>query len=189
LLLYLLREEGLGPDDIELVPADDGGQAAFLFTSGEVDAAVTWDPWIRNAQALTDGNVLVTTRDVPGLLLGVVAANANFLDERVDLIAATLRAWFKAVAFTREHPDEAAEIMARHYNVPVGDFQSMLGGAKLADLADTLETFGTEENPGPVVQLAEDASELWLAAGVIERPVAPSEVVSWSVIKRLRATR
>jgi NitT/TauT family transport system substrate-binding protein len=188
-LLYLLRDEGLGPDDIELVPADDGGQAAFLFTSGEVDAAVTWDPWISNAEDLTDGHVLITTRDVPGLLLGIVAANANYLDERADRIAAALRAWFKAVAFTREHPQEAAEIMAGHYNVPIEDFQAMLAGAKLADLADTLETFGTEENPGPVYKLAEDASELWMAAGVIERPVAPSEVVSWVVVSLLRGDR
>ncbi|MDQ3746163.1 MAG: ABC transporter substrate-binding protein, partial [Acidobacteriota bacterium] len=42
LLLLVMRNEGMGPKDFTLVPADDGSQAAQLFTSGRVDAAVTW---------------------------------------------------------------------------------------------------------------------------------------------------
>jgi len=75
----VLRKEGLGPQDITFVPADDGSQAAQLFTSGRVDAAVTWDPWISKAESLTGGHVLITTRDTPGVLLGIVAANSELL--------------------------------------------------------------------------------------------------------------
>src|SRR5207248_702693 len=70
-LLHLLKQNNLGPKDIELVPADDGGQAATMFASGRVDAAVTWDPWISQADKKTEGkgHVLITTRDAPGLIL------------------------------------------------------------------------------------------------------------------------
>jgi len=186
-LLHLLHQNQLGPDDVELVPADDGGQASLLFTSGRVDAAVTWDPWISRAESLTEGHVLVTTKDAPGLILGIVAAHKERFPDRADAICRVQKAWFKAVQYCREHPDEAAEIMAKEYNVPVDEFRQMAKGAQLADQAQTLKTFGTKQAPGPVYQLAEDASKLWLKAGVIEKPVKPEDVVDWTIVDKLAA--
>jgi NitT/TauT family transport system substrate-binding protein len=186
LLLYLLRQNGMGPKDVQLVPADDGGQAAFLFTSGNADAAVTWDPWISQTEKLAGGHVLITTREAPNLLLGIVAANKNYLSERSDRIARAMRAWFKAVEYTKTHPDEAAAIMSKEFNVPPVDFKRMAAGAQLTDLPDTLKTFGTAAQPGPIRQLALDASELWMASGVIDKPVAPEQVIDWSVVDKLR---
>ncbi len=189
LLIHALREHGLAPDDIDLVPADDGSQAATLFTSGRVDAAVTWDPWISRAEELTDGKVILTTRDAPRVLLGIVAANSSFLEERRDRIFRALKAWFKAVRFCRDQPDEAARIMAGKFNVSVEEFKNMALGAQLADLSETLHTFGTPADPGPIAQLAQDASDLWLQVGAIRSAVEPREVVDWSVVQMLQNER
>lgn len=188
-LLHLLDQNDLGPDDIELVPADDGGQASLLFTSGRVDAAVTWDPWISRAESLTEGHVLITTKDAPGLILGIVAAHKERLPDRADAIYRVQKAWFKAVEYCQDHPDEAAEIMAKQYNVPVDKFKQMAKGAKLADRAEMLKTFGTREQPGPIRQLAEDANKLWMKAGVIEKPVRPEDVIDWTIVERVRGER
>lgn len=185
-LLLVMRKEGMGPKDFTLVPADDGSQAAQLFTSGSVDAAVTWDPWISKAESLTNGHVLITTRETPGTLLGIVAANSELLPQRKDRIVRAQRAWLKAVDFCRDHPDEAAQIMSKEFNVPVEDFKRMAGGAKLADLAEELNTFGTADHPGPIMQLAKDANEVWLQAGAIKQPVDPRQVIDWSVVDELR---
>jgi NitT/TauT family transport system substrate-binding protein len=190
-LLYLLRKNKLGPKDIELVPADDGGQAGTLFASGKVDAAVTWDPWISNAASKTGGkgHVIVTTRDEPGLILGIVAANKKTLAERADRIYRAQKAWFKAVQYCKDHPKESNAIMAKEYNVPVAEFGPMLAGAKLADLAETRKTFGTAGKPGPIYQLAKDASKLWLEAGAIKKPVQPEDVIDWTIVERFGAEK
>jgi NitT/TauT family transport system substrate-binding protein len=187
-LLLVLRKEGLGPQDIIFVPADDGSQAAQLFTSGRVDAAVTWDPWISKAESLTGGHVLITTRDTPGVLLGIVAANSELLPQRKDQIVRSQRAWLKAVDFCLAHPDEAAQIMSKEFNVPPDDFKRMADGAKLADLKEELRTFGTAQTPGPIVQLAKDASELWLKTGATKKAVDPKDVIDWTVVDELRKT-
>lgn len=187
-LLLVLRKEGLGPQDITFVPADDGSQAAQLFTSGRVDAAVTWDPWISKAESLTGGHVLITTRETPGMLLGIVAANSELLPQRKDRIVRAQKAWLKAVDFCLAHPDEAAQIMSKEFNVPADDFKRMATGAKLADLKEELTTFGTAQAPGPIVQLARDASELWLKAGAIKKPVEPKDVIDWAIVDELRKT-
>ncbi|HJQ25460.1 MAG TPA: ABC transporter substrate-binding protein [Blastocatellia bacterium] len=188
-LLLVLRKQGLGPQDITFVPADDGSQAAQLFTSGRVDAAVTWDPWISKAGSLTGGHVLITTRETPGMLLGIVAANSELLPQRKDQIVRAQRAWLKAVNFCLAQPDEAAQIMAREFNVPADDFKRMAGGAKLADLKEELSTFGTPQAPGPIVQLAKDASDLWLKVGAIKSPVEPKDVIDWTIVDALRKSK
>jgi NitT/TauT family transport system substrate-binding protein len=185
-LLVVLRKQGLGPNDITFVPADDGSQAAQLFTSGQVDAAVTWDPWISKAESLTSGHVLITTRDTPDVLLGIVAANSELLTQRKDQIYRSQKAWLKAVEFCRQNPDEAAQIMAKEFNVPVDDFKRMANGAQLADLNEELRVFGTAQQPGLIVQLAKDANDLWLQSGAIKKPVDPKDVIDWSIVDELR---
>jgi NitT/TauT family transport system substrate-binding protein len=185
-LLYLLKKHNLGPSDISLVPADDGGQAAFLFTSGRVDAAVTWDPWISQAGKLTKGHVLVTTKDEPELILGIVAANKNLISKRSDRIYKVMRAWFKAVKYCQNNLEEASIIMAKEYNVPVEDFKRMAKGAKLFDLEETLRIFGTEEKPGSIYKLAQDGNEIWWDAGVIDKKVNPKDVIDWTIINKFK---
>jgi NitT/TauT family transport system substrate-binding protein len=188
LLLYLLRKNGMKPGDVTLVPADDGGQAGSLFASGKVDAAVTWDPWISEAEKRApDGHVIVTTRDEPRLLLGIVAAHKNHLPARADRILRAQKAWFKAVEFCKKNPQKANEIMAGKYNVPVAEFGAMLAGAELADLKETEKTFGTPDKPGPAYKLAEEAVQLWQEAGVIKKAVDPGAVIDRTVIDRLTA--
>jgi NitT/TauT family transport system substrate-binding protein len=185
LLLYLLRKNHMTSKDIIRVPADDGGQAGTLFASGKVDAAVTWDPWISQAEKLTKGHVILTTRDTPGLILGIVAANKTTLAQKADKITRAQKAWFKAVQYCRDHPEESNAIMAKEYNVPVADFGPMIAGAKIADLQENVRTFGTREHPGPAYQLATDASELWQEAGVIKAPVKPEDVIDWTILEKL----
>lgn len=185
-LLLVLSKQGLGPRDFTFVPADDGSQAALMFTSGRVDAAVTWDPWISKAESLSKGHVLITTRDTPRVVLGIVAANSQLLPQRRDRIYQSQRAWLKAVEFCHKYPDEAAQIMAKEYNVPVADFKRMAAGAQIADLDEELKTFGTAQQPGLIVQLAKDASNLWLQAGAIKKTVDPKDVIDWTVVDKLR---
>lgn len=190
-LLYLLKQNNLGLKDIQLVPADDGGQAGAVFASGRVDAAVTWDPFISQAESKTEGrgHVIITTRETPGLILGIVAANKRTLPERADRIYRAQKAWFKAVQFCRDHPEEANAIMSKKYNVPIAEFGPMLAGAKLADLDETMKTFGTAGKPGPIFQLAKDASKLWLESGAIKKPVEPGDVIDWSIVEKLTAEK
>jgi hypothetical protein len=76
--------------------------------------------------------------------------------------------------------------MAKEFNVPVGDFKRMAAGAQLADLQEELNTFGTAQKPGPVVQLAKDANSIWLTAGAIKKNVDPHDVINWTVVDELR---
>lgn len=111
---YVLKEAaGLGPDtDLALSQMPVGNMNAALDT-GVVDAAFTWEPFISQSVLRGAGRVVF---DVNGALPGypwyVIAAPAKTLKERPDDLVKLLRANLKAIAFLREHPEEADQIIA-----------------------------------------------------------------------------
>lgn len=116
---YVLQEAaGLSPDtDLALSQMPVGNMNAALDT-GVVDAAFLWEPFISQSVLRGAGRVVF---DVNGALPGypwyVVAAPDKTLKERPDDLVKLLRANSKAIAFLREHPEEADRIIARSFKL------------------------------------------------------------------------
>ncbi|OWV98068.1 ABC transporter substrate-binding protein [Rhizobium sp. R693] len=116
---FVLKETaGLNPDtDLQLSQMPVGNMNAALDT-GVVDAAFSWEPFISQSVLRGAGRVVF---DVNGALPGypwyVVAAPARTLRERPDDLVKLLRANAKAIAFLREHPEEANRIIARSFKL------------------------------------------------------------------------
>jgi NMT1/THI5 like len=80
-LNVLLKEAGLSQDDIEVVAlsAEDAGNA---FVLGDIDVAVTWEPWLSLARAAEHGHLLADSSDHPGLIVDVLTSSPSVLEER-----------------------------------------------------------------------------------------------------------
>src|SRR5215472_15096172 len=116
--ILLLEQAGLKPDDAELVKTGGYGEAVVALNLGAIDASAIADPvWSKNkAQfraVVTANDVLPPLCNVIGVTTGEAAATKG------DFIRAILRGRRKAVAFMSEHPDEAADIVAKVYNLDV----------------------------------------------------------------------
>ncbi len=112
-LNVLLKEAGLSQDDIEVVAlsAEDAGNA---FVLGDIDVAVTWEPWLSLARAAEHGHLLADSSDHPGLIVDVLTSSPSVLEERLPDFKAFARAWAAAVAYVEAHPEEANRIMAKN---------------------------------------------------------------------------
>ena len=105
-LNVLLKEAGLSQDDIEIVTlaAEDAGNA---FLMREVDAAVTWEPWLTQGQG---GRARPSPRrhsGPPGLMVDVPDVEPSVLEDRLPEFRALARAWDAAVDYVEAHPEEA----------------------------------------------------------------------------------
>ena len=185
-LNLLLHEAGLTQSDVTVVPFSPGG-AGHAFEIGEVDAAVTWEPWLSRTRERDRGHVLADTAQRPGLLIEAVAARAEVLEERTAEFAALYRAWQRAVAFAREDPDAADEIMAagighwlRHPMV-VAD---MRAGIAWYDGADNAALFGAPGRPGPLADAIERAIAIWDGFGKLQVRLKPRDLISHAVVGR-----
>ena len=65
---YLFYKKGMSLDDITIAPRrPDDAWLAFL--NGEVDAAVTWEPWLSTAAQRPGGHILISTREEPHIII------------------------------------------------------------------------------------------------------------------------
>ena len=178
-LNVLLKEAGLSQDDIEVVAlsAEDAGNA---FVLGDIDVAVTWEPWLSLARAAEHGHLLADSSDHPGLIVDVLTSSPSVLEERLPDFKAFARAWAAAVAYVEAHPEEANRIMAKNVGGWLEDpavFAETLEGIRFYDSARNREFFGTPDHPGQIYQTAQYGIDIWSSLGALKADITPADVI------------
>jgi NitT/TauT family transport system substrate-binding protein len=178
-LNVLLREAGLSEADIEHVEmsADDAGNAFLL---QEVDAAVSWEPWLTQGKEAAHGHLLADSSERPGLVADCLVTRSEVFDDRLAEFRALARAWDAALNYVAAHPDEANEIMARHVGGWLEDpavFAETLKGVRFYDSARNREYFGTPENPGQIYQTSQYGIDIWRSLGALDVELTPADVI------------
>jgi NitT/TauT family transport system substrate-binding protein len=112
----LLQAGGYTEADAELVKTGGFGEGIAALDSGQIDVAPITEPlW---SKVKTKYRAVVVANDVLPPLDNVVGvATVEMMEKRGDFIRAVIRARRKAVIFMKEHPDEAAVIVAKEYNL------------------------------------------------------------------------
>jgi NitT/TauT family transport system substrate-binding protein len=178
-LNVLLKEAGLSQADIEHVEmsADDAGNAFLL---QEVDAAVSWEPWLTQGKEAAHGHLLADTSQRPGLVADCLVTRTDVLDARLTEFRALARAWDAALDYVAAHPDESNEIMARHVGGWLEDpavFAETLKGVRFYDSARNREFFGTPDHPGQIYKTAQYGIDIWSSLGALKADIAPADVI------------
>ncbi len=159
----LLLEAGLTQDDIKMVnmTATDAGAA---FVAGRVDAAVTWEPHLTLGEQTEHGHRLVDSSQKPGLIVDVVAATQETVNNRGDELKAFVRAWQRALEFLKSNPAESYQIMADGVGGWLADpveFEAVATGVEYLNINQNMEMFGTAEAPGQLHKTLSDAIAIW----------------------------
>ncbi|MDQ0204497.1 aliphatic sulfonate ABC transporter substrate-binding protein [Pectinatus haikarae] len=115
LLALLLEKENLTFNDIQSVNIPAGDIPAAL-ESGQIDAAVIWEPFI--SQLVASGKAKVIA-DGTGIKRGnlVTYAVKKYAEENPQIIAAYIKACQRASDYIKSNPKEAAELIAKDMKV------------------------------------------------------------------------
>ena len=131
-----LEQAHLSLDDVKLESMDQLNIAEALL-KGEIDATHTYPPYSTELMKHQDQVVqLFDSAQMPGEILDIVAIDPALITDRPEDIQAMRRAWDKAVAYGKAHPDEANDIMAHVEGIDVKDFDNALSGVKVLSLAE-----------------------------------------------------
>lgn len=182
-LNVLLKEAGLSEADIEVadLSAEDAAQAFLL---EEVDAAVTYEPYLSEAKQAAHGHLLTDSSKQPGLAFDCLMTKRSLLQARRKEFGALARAWDAAVKYIEAHPDEAHEIMARHLGGRLENpaaFVATLKGVSFYDAEANREFFGTPEQPGPIYQTMQLAIDVLSDAGQLKTELSPADVIAHGI--------
>ena len=165
--------------DVQNMAAGDAGAA---FVAGKVDAAITWQPWLSKASKTDFGHTLMDSKATPGIIVDTFAMRKDFIQAHPDAVKGITAAWYDSIKFLKEHPDEAIDIIAKHLGEKPENVKSELQDVTFYDEAGNKQYFGTKENPGEFYKVAKMASDLWMELKLIEKPVAPEDVLDGSYL-------
>jgi NitT/TauT family transport system substrate-binding protein len=181
LLLVGLEKAGLNESDITLtnMSADDAGAA---FVAGQLDAAVTWEPWVTKAKS-AGGHTIFTSAEIPDTIIDCVAVPKASVAAKRANYAAFMGAIDKGVAFLRSSPDESATLIAKYLGASVDDVKGMLEGDKIYGLADNRMMFGTTGSEAPAFATLQRVIDFTKGKGLISREVSPASMVDASIIR------
>lgn len=143
-LRYALDHNGLSLADITQIDLNPE-KSADAVVAGDADVAVTYEPFMSKAIAKSGGHKIYSSADAPGLITDVLTFHSDFINAYPDTIKALVAAYFKAIQFWKEHPDEANVIIAKYLDTTVDQVLAQVGGVTLLDESDnrTAFTFST----------------------------------------------
>lgn len=154
LLGYALQEAGLSLDDITPVPMDPS-EAATALIGGRVPAAVTYEPYISEAQAGNEGfDAIFTAAEKAGLISDVLVVDNDFLAENPEAVQKIVNAWGPAIDFYNSDTDAARAIIAENVGSDVEALTTAFEGVQYFSLAENKDIFAGEylESVLPAVQ-------------------------------------
>ena len=183
-ITVLMEEAGISEKDIEVVnmTAGDSGSA---FVSKNVDAAVTWEPWLSRGMATDHGHLLANSSTSPGLITDIMVATKEVIATKGDKVGGVVRAWAKAVDFWKANPDEANVIMAKGVGGWLKDpkvFAEVLTGIKYYDAQMTRDFFGTAAKPGPMYKTVKQSLAIWGRHGKVQVETTADKIVNHSFL-------
>ena len=168
-LTALEQGSSLTEDDIDVVDMGDTTEAGLAFMSGTVDAAIMWEPELSEAIETVEGaHAIVTSADYPNTIMDSLVVNTKYAEENPEVVEAVTEAWYKAIDFLNENPEEAYEMMASGFEeVTAEDVASDVQG---------LEFYGREENQklntageeGNIFDISQEMADFWMEKGECE---------------------
>lgn len=91
------------------------------FINGEVDAFVTYEPYVTETLALDGSSVLFDTSFIAGLNGGIYTVHNSFLNAHPDKVQKLVNVWHRTTEYIQENQTEAFRLIAEQYNFSEAD--------------------------------------------------------------------
>ena len=182
LLLYLLAQSGLSPDDrnaIEknIIFTQDAPAAAAMFKAAQVDAAVTWEPDLSAAVTARgdEAHVLVSTTAATNIIADTLCARQEVIDQYPESVRDFVHGWFDGIEMIKADPASSYAIVGKALKLDTDTVSGMLSGLKLTPYADNAQFYGLTGGKAHYETLFDTAFVIWRKKGLVTRAVSASD--------------
>lgn len=177
----------------KLVFTQDTSSARSAFVAGHVDAAVVWEPDVKQALKRQGAYVLFSSRDHPTIIADVMVAKEEFLKAHPRAIEAFARGWFDGVEEAKLNPLAAAEVLVASEplfaDLGIEETIKSLDWAYLTGLADNVSMFGLDGRAPIFDSLFEETGAVWKSLGVVKEPLPASRAKDDSILRKIYPVR
>ncbi|HVT59443.1 MAG TPA: phosphate ABC transporter substrate-binding/OmpA family protein [Thermoanaerobaculia bacterium] len=178
LLLYLLSQSGLSPEDRAAVEKDiifsqDAPGAAAMFKAKQVDAAVTWEPDLSGAVTArgSEAHVLVSTTAATHIIADTLVARQDVIDRAPATLRDFVHGWLLGIDSIKKDPTAAYAQVGKALKLDSDTVSGMLSGLKLTGYADNAQFYGLAGGHAHYETLFNTAFVIWRKKGLVTRSV------------------
>jgi NitT/TauT family transport system substrate-binding protein len=126
--------------DVTVVQMESNEQPD-AFAKGQVDGAVTFDPY--RAQFVAAGaKTLFDSTQIPGEIVDLVAVRASVLEKRPQAVQGLLSGWFNAIDYLSRDPTDAARRMGIRQQTSGDQYLAALKGLHIPSREENLRMIG-----------------------------------------------
>jgi NitT/TauT family transport system substrate-binding protein len=191
LLLYLLSQSGLSPEDragVEknIIFTTDAPAAAAAFKAKQVDAAVTWEPDLSAAVTARgdEAHILVSTQAATNIIADTLCARQDLIDKAPETVRDFVHGWLDGIQMIKDNPNPSYETVARALKLDTDTVSGMLSGLKLTPYADNAQFYGLTGAKAHYETLFDTAFVIWRKKGLVTKTV---DAKGWADTRFLQA--
>ena len=146
-LIWLLEAANLKASDVQIVKQASAIDAAQVFKSQQVDAAVVWSPDDQAClQAVAGSRILQSTKSASNIIADAFIAKRAWVDQNRDKVQKLYEGWMKGAAEINSNDAnkrKAAKILAENFSgFTEDDAYAAINNVRLATHGDNQNFFG-----------------------------------------------
>ncbi len=184
-LLNMLERAGLSHEDVTVLPTE-ASQAGATFIAKKIDVAVTWEPWLTRAvKERADSHLLASTANDPELIYDILMTRGDLTAQEREQVKAVLRAWFKALSWMEQNPDETVKIFSKSLSLSEEEVKFFLEKVDFLTREENVAFYGKSGALGPAKSYLENATRVWQNAEVLDNAPDANKVIDPSFLQEI----
>ena len=165
LVVWFVNQSNLSDADKEniidnLIMFATPDEAAKAFFAGQIDVAATWEPYLTQAQNMSDAHVLFSTASSSSLIMDGIVFDKNFAENNKDVVTAFINGGLKAADLYETDLTTIKSVMPMFAAASDEDILGSCASAKLTTFADNLNLFN-----GTAKTIYSDMCGVWESIG------------------------
>ena len=135
-------------------------EAAKAFFAGQIDAAATWEPYLTQAQNMSDAHIFFSTKVSSSLVMDGIVFNNEFCKNNEDTVSKFIDGALQAGELYETDMETIKTVMPMFATASDQDILDNCAGAKLTTYADVIKLFD-----GTAKTIYTDMCEAWKSIG------------------------
>ncbi|MFM6192021.1 MAG: ABC transporter substrate-binding protein [Planktothrix sp.] len=181
LLLMGLEKYGLKLSDIQKSNNNLIRNLALFFEE-EVDAIVTYMPFVKEALNRPGSQTLLTSQDFPGAISDHLVVNRQFLENNPQVVKGLVKTWFDTVEFMKKNPDLSRQIIAYTSGLTLQDLKDDESKISIKGLSDNLTAFEPGDSFASLPYAAQNIYDFLRTNKLIENSVDIQRILDSSFL-------
>lgn len=139
-------------------------ESAKAFFAGDVDVAATWEPYLTQAQNMTDAHIFFSTKSSTSLVMDCIAFNKEFAEANSEVVTKFIKGALMASDMYDTDLETIKKVMPMFSTSSDEDIKDNCAGARLTTYADNINLLG---EGGTARSMYVDMCNIWNSIGEV----------------------